>query len=119
MVFAAVMAVGGCASTEMRTFVGKSVDETHMTYGQAVNVIDLNDGRRGYQYRWGGGAGIVPGRASTSISSIGDVTTATTTTVPALVFESAGCLITFIARDQGPPRGWVVEDYRVPKQMVC
>lgn len=111
------LVLSACASTEMRGFVGKPVEETAFAYGRPANVIDLPDGRRGYQYRWGGGAVVAPGHAVTTASTVGGVTTATTTATPTAVFESRGCLITFIARDHG--HGYVVEEYRVPKQLVC
>lgn len=117
LLIAALTAMSGCASTEMRTFVGKPVEETQFAYGMPENVFELPDGRRAYQYRWGGGAGVIPGNAVSTASTVAGVTTATTSMTPAMIFESAGCLITFIARDQG--RGYVVEDYRVPKQLVC
>lgn len=113
----AIVALSGCASTEMRTYVGKPIEETQFAYGRPENVFELPDGRRAYQYRWGGGAGVMPGSATTTASTFGGFTTATTSMTPAMIFESAGCLITFIARDQG--RGYVVEEYRVPKQLVC
>lgn len=115
---AAAFAMASCASTEMKTFIGKPAEEAMFAYGPPANVFDLSDGRRAYQYRWGGGAVMMPGRATSTAQSFGSITTVQTTATPAAIFESAGCLITFIARDQGGGR-WVLEDYRVPKQLVC
>ena len=112
---AAVLA--GCASTEMRTFVGKPVEETMFAYGQPAHVIELPDGRRAYQYRWGGGTVAVPGRTTAVSQTFGNVTTIQSTSTPAAIYESAGCLITFIAKEQSGR--YVIEDYRVPKQLVC
>jgi hypothetical protein len=121
--------LAGCVSTEMKTFVGKPVEETYFAYGKPENILELPDGRRAYQFRWGGGTVVVPERRTTEATvRSGTVlpspgfpqsakVTATTTTTPARIYESAGCLITFIARDSG--RGFVIEEYRIPKQLVC
>ena len=113
-----VVALAGCASTEMRTFVGKPIEETMFAYGQPSNVLQLSDGRRADQYRWGGGSVAIPGQTTTTAQTFGNVTTVRSNSTPAAIYESAGCLITFISKDRGDGR-YVVEDYRVPKQLVC
>lgn len=114
----AAAALAGCASTEMRTFVGKPVEETMFAYGEPVHVIEMSDRRRAYQYRWGGGTVVVPGQVNATAQTFGNITTVRSTSTPAAIYESAGCLITFIASDHGEGR-YVVEEYRVPKQLVC
>lgn len=113
----AAMTLTGCASTEMRTFVGKPIEETMFAYGQPVQVFALPDGRRAYQYRWGGGTVAIPGRTTATAQTFGNLTTVQSTSSPAAIYESAGCLITFIAKDRSGV--YMVEEYRVPKQLVC
>lgn len=107
----------GCVSTEMKSYVGKDVSEVLMTYGQPENVIDLPDGRRAWQFRWGGGSGVIPGRSQTTVQAIGTTAVATTTAMPATVVHSEGCLITYIGTRSG--NSWTITDIRVPKQLVC
>lgn len=109
--------LAACASTEMRQYVGKDVTELQMAYGAPENVIDLPDGRRAFQYRWGGGAGVIPGQSTSTVQSWGNTATVSTTATPAMAFQSPGCLITYIASPAG--NLWTVTDIRVPKQLVC
>ena len=107
----------GCVSTEMKGYVGKDVSEVLMAYGQPEQVLDLPDGRRAWQFRWGGGRGVIPGRAQTTVQSVGNTASATTVATPALLVDSKGCLITYIGTRAG--NSWTITDIRVPKQMVC
>jgi hypothetical protein len=109
----------GCASTEMRTYVGKPIEEAMISYGPPENVFAMPDGRRAYQFRWGGGTYVTPGQATSRGTTIGNVTTVQTTMTPATIYESQGCLITFIAEDRDADGHFVVEEYRVPRQLVC
>lgn len=106
-----------CASTAMKGYVGKSISEAYMTQGKPENIFDLPDGRRAFQFRWGGGSGVVPGYASSTVTPMGYGYQVTTTGVPATYVESAGCLVTLIARPRG--NDFIVEEYRIPKQLVC
>jgi hypothetical protein len=110
--------VTACASTEMKGYVGSSISEAFISYGKPEAVFDLPDGRRAFQFRWGGGTAVLPGRSNTYISG-SDATGYNVTTVgtPAMAFESEGCLITFIASRRG--NDFIVDEYRVPKRMVC
>jgi len=116
-ILALAVLLSGCASTEMRSYVGRSVDEVLIAYGRPENVFQLQDGRRAYQFRWGGGAVVAPGTSTSTASTIGSVTTITSTATPAMLYESAGCLITFIAKESD--QGYIIDEYRVPRQLVC
>lgn len=111
-------ALVGCASTAMKRFVGGSISEAYMAYGKPENVFDLPDGRRAFQFYWGGGSGVVPGRSNTHISGDGrfgyNVTTVGT---PAMIYENKGCLVTLIARPAD--NDFLVEEYRIPKRAIC
>jgi hypothetical protein len=111
--------LSGCASTAMKKFVGASISEAYMSYGKPENIFDLPDGRRAFQYYWGGGSGIFPGQQSTTIAPTGGgAYNVTTTGTPALIYESKGCLVTLIARPV-VNGDFVVEEYRIPKRLVC
>ncbi len=112
-----VLTLTGCVSTEMKRFLGKPIEETFITYGQPENVFEFPDGRRAYQYRWGGGSFAMAGRGSAIATSTGNITTVQTTYTPATIMNSPGCLITYIARNNGT--GFIVEEYRFPKKLVC
>ena len=107
----------GCVSTEMKSYVGKSIEETFISYGKPENVFEFPDGRRAYQFRWGGGSFATPAKGTAIATSVGNVTTVQTTSTPATIMNSPGCLITYIARDGG--NGFVIEEYRYPKRLVC
>ena len=114
---ACALVLAGCASTEMKKYVGKPIEETFITYGKPENVFEFPDGRRAYQYRWGGGSVAMPARGTAVATTVGNITTVQTTSTPAMIMNSPGCLITYIARDNGS--GFVIDEYRIPKQLVC
>lgn len=109
----AAVLLAGCASTQMKGLVGKDISEAMIRYGQPEHVIDMPDGRRAFQFRWGGGAVPVSGHATSVVQ--GNVVT--TTATPAMIFNSPGCLITFITQGEG--NRWTVTETRTPKQLVC
>lgn len=115
----AALALVGCASTAMKRYVGSSISEAYLAYGQPANVFDLPDGRRAFQFYWGGGSGIFPGSSQTTVAPIGGGAYAVTTMgTPAMVYENKGCLVSLIARSNGAG-DFVVEEYRIPKRLVC
>ena len=109
--------LGGCVSTEMKRYVGKPIEDALISYGKPENVFEFPDGRRAYQFRWGGGTIVTPARGQAVASSFGNMTVVQTTSTPAMVLDSPCCLITYITRNNGT--GYVIEDYRYPKKLVC
>jgi len=101
----------------MKSHVGGSISEAYIRYGQPENIFDLPDGRRAFQFRWGGGSGVVPGYVNSTVTPTGYGYQVTTSGVPATYVESAGCLVTLIARRNG--NDFLVEEYRIPKRLVC
>ena len=114
----AALAIAGCASTAMKRYVGGSISEAYISYGAPENVFDLPDGRRAFQFYWGGSSVTTPARVNTQVRNVGfgnyEVNTVGT---PAMAFESKGCLVTLIAAPQG--NDFIVEEYRIPKRLVC
>ncbi len=109
--------IASCASTEMKTLVGKPIEEAMFAYGRPENVINLSDNSKAYQFRWGGGTTVLPSQSTSTAQVYGNNATVRTTATPALIMESQGCLITFITVNNGDKD--VITDYRIPKQLVC
>jgi len=109
--------LAACASTEAKRHVGKSISEAFISYGRPEAIFNLPDGRRAFQFYWGGGSGVIAGRSNTTVRGGPYDFNVTTAYVPATKFKSNGCLVTLIARPKG--RDFVVEEYRIPKRVTC
>ena len=107
----------------MKQFVGKDVREVVISDGAPTNIFDLGDGRRVFQFYWGGGTYAVPGRVQGySLSTvIGNTvyTSGSALVTPPRVIESRGCLISYIANWDQELNGWIVAEIRYPKRLVC
>jgi len=44
----------GCASTEMKSYIGKDIREVILINGQPIGAIDMGNGIRAFQFMWGG-----------------------------------------------------------------
>ena len=114
-----VLLVVGCASTAAKQYVGQSIEEAYFELGPPENVIDLVDGRRAFQFYWGGGEYMTPARATSTIRpGYNGSATVDTVMTPAQVYSSKGCLITLIA-DGSDEAGWIVREWRIPDRLVC
>jgi hypothetical protein len=111
------VAAAACVSTEMRSLIGSPIQEAEIAYGAPVHVIDMPDGRKAYQFRYGGGPVVLPGQSSTTATAIGSTVVANTVSSPAAILETKGCLLTFIAAASSS--AWIIEDIRVPRDLVC
>lgn len=47
---AIAMALSGCASSIMQSYVGKDINEVIMDYGAPINSFDMPDGKRAFQW---------------------------------------------------------------------
>lgn len=113
-VLCAGIALTACVSTEMKSLVGRDITEAQIRYGPPTNVIAMPDGRRAFQFPLGGGARVVPGTQTINPNVYGGVTA---TGTPAMVVEAPPCTLTFITRPNGD--GWLIEETRTPRQLVC
>lgn len=120
---ALVVLLIGCASTHMKRYMGKDVREIAIDNGPPINVFDFGDGRRVFQWRWGGGTFVVPGTTTVtgSTTAIGNTAwySATALSTPSAVISSEGCILSYIARWDPARDAWIVTEYRVPRQLVC
>ncbi|WP_372376335.1 hypothetical protein ACDI35_08680 [Xanthomonas axonopodis pv. cajani] len=65
--------LAGCASTEMKQYVGKDIREVILVNGPPINELDMEDGVRAFQFKWGGGTVALPQTSQTTgqVSSVG------------------------------------------------
>jgi len=116
VIFLAIV-LTGCASTQMKSYIDKPIQEADLELGKPVNIIELPNNRRAYQYYWGGGTVVIPGSAESTITGNTYSTNINTIYKPAMVVSSKGCLVTLIAsRIKGV---WIVKDWRIPQKLVC
>lgn len=119
IVFLAVfLAISGCASTEMKSYVGQDIREVMLTNGQPIGAIDMGNGVRAFQFMWGGSARTsVQTQSSTKVDSTwfgkSEIASNGSTVV------SNGCVVSYLTRWSEPKESWVIYDYRIPKQLVC
>lgn len=115
--------LSGCASSHMQQFVGQDIREVVMADGPPENVFDYGEGRRVFQFRWGGGTYVLPTTSQTTVNAyrLGSSVygTATTTTLPARAIESEGCLLSYITEWVEVRDGWIVQEIRYPQRLVC
>ena len=113
----------GCVSSHMKQFIGKDIRYVIVESGAPVNEFDMGDGRRAYQFYWGGGTVVLPQttteRGSVSVTGNTGQFNSTTVTNPGGVFTSKGCLITYFARQNKETGAWIVEDIYYPQRLSC
>tara|TARA_E500000318_G_C3374698_1_gene139842 strand:- start:94 stop:408 length:315 start_codon:yes stop_codon:yes gene_type:complete len=51
LLFIGVLLLASCTSQIMASYIGKSIQEPILDYGPPINVIELDDSRRAYQWR--------------------------------------------------------------------
>ncbi len=117
------LASSGCVSSHMKQFIGKDAVYIRMQDGDPFGVFDLPDGRRAFQYFWGGGTYTVPSSTRTEgqIELTGNTAyySEHRLTTPGGTITREGCRITYLARWNAAKRGWIVEEIVYPKRLVC
>ena len=108
-----------CVSTHMKQYVGRDIREVMVDGGEPANVFDMGDGRRAFQFYWGGGTFAVPQTTTTTGSVVGNSVYLSSTTLPGGVVHSPGCLITYFARYDDGGDAWIVSDIAYPDRLVC
>ncbi len=116
-----LLLVSGCttASQVMQSYVGKDIKEAILDYGQPSMVMDLEKGKRAYQ--WAMTDGRVYGGVSNTygnVSAFGNTANVNSTTVstPAYYKEST-CLYSVYAEKLGKDK-WIITGFRKP-QFAC
>ena len=112
-----------CVSTHMKQYLGKDARYVAVDSGPPVNVFDMPDGRRAFQYYWGGGTYVVPETTTTDgqVQLVGDTAIYSEQRVKSggFVVESKGCLITYFAEWNAEAAGWIVVDISYPRRLFC
>ena len=49
-----IIFLAGCASTEMKSYIGQDIREVILTNGQPIGAIEMGNGTRAFQFMWGG-----------------------------------------------------------------
>lgn len=123
LVLVILICSAGCVSTHMKKYVGQDARYIAVDDGPPVNVFDMPDGRRAFQYRWGGGSYVVPKSTTTQgqVQLVGDAAYYSQQKVESggFVVESEGCLITYFAQWNSAKNAWIVVAISYPKRAVC
>lgn len=118
-----ILLLASCVSTHMAKYVGGDIREVIIDSGNPVNAFDLADGKRAFQFYWGGGAFQMPQTTNTTgqATVIGNAvwTSSTSITTGGYLVESKGCLITYIAAWNNEKNGWIVVDTKYPSRAFC
>ena len=119
----ALLMLVGCASTHMKQYMGKDIREVILDSGPPINAMDMENGVRVFQFRWGGGSFTVPQTTTTTGTVTGYGNTAwlnsSSITHGGGTYTSEGCVITYMTTWSEARKTWVVTSYRFPKQLVC
>lgn len=123
VVVATALTTGACVSTHMKRYIGKDVRYIVLDDGQPENVMDMPDGLRAFQFRWGGGAYQVPKTTTTDgqIQLVGNSVYYSEKKLESggAIMESPGCRITYFAKWDQEKKGWIVVRISYPKKLVC
>ncbi len=117
------LVLSGCDSTMMKKSIGGDIRLVILDHGDPVRIMDMGDGRRAYQFRYGGGTYVLPEKTKVtgSITGVGNsaVYSGKKTKSGGQVVSSPGCLLTYFAKKDEAKNAWIVVGIRVPKQLVC
>lgn len=115
LAFLSVFVLTSCASQIMESYIGKDIKEVMMDYGAPSAVLDLDKGKKAYQWHKVT-TEHVPAQVYTTSSAYGMLHTPVTNTyfTPAYSYSS-DCFYTFIAEQRGDK--WVVASFRSPALM--
>jgi len=108
--------MAGCASSIMQSYVGKSVTEAMLDYGQPVSVFDLPNGTRAFQWKIDSSGVIAQPSTSTSqVYGSGGWASVSTTSTNYVPFEQS-CLYTLLGQKNG--QDWTIVGFRKPN-LLC
>jgi len=115
----AALALGGCASSIMQGYVGKSLQEAMIDYGPPANAFDMPDGSRAFQWVMSS-TYVMP----TTVTNSGTVTPvgnqalwSQRTQISGGQAITSACAYTMIARWDEAQNAWIFTEYRRPRMM--
>lgn len=117
-----IVFLAGCASTEMKSYIGQDIREVILTNGQPIGAIDMGNGTRAFQFMWGGSTTITASsQSTTNVNLIGNDAWfrkgEITSSGNALI--SNGCVVAYLTHWDEQQQSWIIYDYRIPKKIVC
>jgi hypothetical protein len=126
LIVISVLLLSGCATQIMQGFVGQPVQNAMLKYGPPMNVMDMPDGTRAFQ--WEIKSSVVMPGTSTAYgtaniyappgSSFATVSgNSTTTYMPGQVINSR-CLYTMYGQWQAARNAWIFTGYEKPP-LIC
>lgn len=104
--------LSGCSMDIMRDYVGRSPEDVMARYGPPVDVRDLPDGRRAYQWMQTE-METSGGEATTKVEHGGNGRPRTRTEYSPTTSREKRCFYTFYAHRT--PYGWRIEDFARPE----
>lgn len=110
--FALTLALSGCATDIMRGYVGRPPEAVMARYGPPIDVRDLPDGRRAYQWMESE-TETSGGEATTKIEHGRNDRPRTRTEYSPTTTKERRCFYTFYARRTA--YGWQIEDFERPE----
>lgn len=110
------LALTGCASTVLQSYVGKTIADAMLDYGPPANAFDMGDGRRAFTWIRRSGF-VIPGSSFTTGDVRGGFFSATTIGSPAMMGTSECAYSVFAVRDgtADTPTSWKIVGYQPPK----
>lgn len=107
--------VTGCASSIMRGYIGKPLQEVMLDYGPPVNAFDMPDGSRAFQWRVNS-TFVTPTTVTSSTVPVGNVWY-TNTQITGGQAVTSGCIYTMLARWNADQNAWIFHDFRPPSAL--
>jgi hypothetical protein len=122
MIIAAMFALTGCASVHTEEYVDRDIRQVILDNGPPINAIDMGDGTRTFQFKFGGGSIVAPqvtatGAPITKSDSDAWFQSAPITTSGGQRVVNDDCVSSYLTKWDGEV--WRVLSYRIPKQRVC
>lgn len=118
-IIALALAVGGCASTVMKGYVGQPLQAAMVDYGPPESAFDMGDGRRAFQWSM-----TSSGQAPTYVTNTGravpvgnSVWWTQNTQISGGGTVTSKCLYTLYARWDDGSSSWRVEGFEKPRFM--
>jgi hypothetical protein len=114
------VALAGCASSTMKSYVGHNVADVALDYGPPVNAFDTPDGRRAFQWRLDFEHVPLPTYANSDaqVTRYGEMAWIKTRT-PIYGGQpiSGRCVYTLFGAWNATAQGWMIHEYRRPNYL--
>ena len=117
IIFTMLIALTGCASQILKSYVGKDVREAVLDYGPATNALDLGQNKRAFQWVMDRSV-TIPLTATTAgqVTNYGNTSWLNSnTTLTGGQTINSECLYTLIASWNETMESWIVTEFRKPK----